>query len=296
MKKIIFSCLTCFITTIVSGQAVTYLAENFDVACAVATEPGHWLEFNPLPGTAPMGEWVCTPTNGRPASTSAQTPGMMCTSVYGSPMAYNLDTSYLITPMLNISSYAPGKIYLRFDSKVSNINLGGRLSVIESYDSSFHFISDTDITGASLPLIGSGDSSAWVTHEIEITRFEVVGNFYIGFRYTGTTTTGSIWYLDNVNTSRYSLHTENVQTSYLPLTVVGQSSPDQITIAYSTPHALYYQLGVYDMMGREVYKETLNAAGGFENYTISGLHLRPGMYCIKMGNDSNYGFAKTIVQ
>lgn len=300
MKKITLSCLSGLISLSVSAQSVNYLQENFNVACVTSTGMAtHWMVYTPIPTTVPDGEWTCTPTEGRPSSTGSATPGMMCTSVYGTPPAYYLDTSYLISPLLNLSSYAPHSVYLHFDSKVSNILLGGKLHIIKAPagDTTFQSLGDSDLTFGAAPVIGnSGDSSDWVTHEVDLTVLEGEGNFYIGFRYTGTTATGSIWYIDNVNTSTTRLYTPNVTPNRLPLTVVGQSTYSQIVISYSSPDASSYQLGIYDMFGREVHKEMLNARGGFETYTIGGLDLTPGMYFLKMGNGKNFNATKVVVR
>src|SRR5579872_386622 len=181
MKKITLACLFSLVAFGIYAQSVTSLAENFNVACVTSSGyPTYWLKYNPIPGTASAGgAWTCTPTDGRPTTTGSPTPGIMCTSVYGTPSPiYNLDTSYLITPLLYLHSYATGHVYLHFDSKVSNITLGGRLHIIKATDSNFHSLTDTDITASATPVIGnSGDSSNWVTHEIDLTRYEGIGVF-----------------------------------------------------------------------------------------------------------------------
>ncbi len=247
MKKIVLCSL--FTLSIAGAHAQeSSLHENFDVSCALSSGfPAGWIEYNPVTGTTPSGQWTCGPDNG-----NGGTPGILCTGVYSS--GYHLDTSYLITPLLNLSSYT-GHVFLRFDTKTTNIHLGGRFSVIEAPpDTALSHLAanDTDISSGILPVIGSGDSSGWVTHEVDLTHYEGSGDFYIAFRYVSANTTGSAWYLDNVNTTTSSLEVAAIEKSMLPVTVIGNSTSSQITLSYSTEYAGAYQLAMYDIMGRKV--------------------------------------------
>ncbi len=289
-KKLLISILIICAAISANAQVYTGLNENFDVACVTLPYPYLWAHFNPLVPTDPPGAWTCNPYNGNHG-----TPGMECTGVYGTPNAYHLDTSYLITPRLNISTL-PGNIYIKFDSKTDRINLGAKLELIYTLDTPVKDTSTFKVLGMS-PVFGNPDSSGWVTHEANITSLKTVGDFYITFRYTSTATSGSIWYLDNVIMSESSILLVNEQSNEgLPLKVVGNSTRNEINISYNIQSAGDCYLSIYDMTGREVHKEILNVQTGIAKYSIRGLDLHTGMYCIKMDAGNTYGITKVMIQ
>ena len=122
------------------------------------------------------------------------------------------------------------------------------------------------------------------------------GYFYIAFRFTGTNITGGTWFLDNVNLTTTPLHITDADKQTIPLTVIGASTTNNITLSYSSVTTGAGHLAVYDMMGREVYKEDIVFNGTQAIHTIKGLGLAPGMYVIKIGNDLAYSVAKVVVQ
>jgi len=297
MKKKYFGallvCILACITINVQAQIapVTSLSENFDVACVTTPyHPANWIYYNTVPGTDPMGAWTCNPYDG-----NYGTPGMMCTGVYGTPNTYHLDTSYLITPLLMLpSSLYPGNVYIKFDSKTDRINLEAKLTLAYTTDT-IDASTPYTVLGVT-PIFSNPDSSGWVTHEADITSLKGSKPFYIAFRYTSSTTTGSIWYLDNVNVTTISvLGVAQNKNELLPLTVIGNSTRDEITIAYNANVAGRYSIAIYDMVGRQVHDEIINAQAGTAQYKISGLNLGSGMYCIKMGNENTYGITKAII-
>jgi len=293
MKRTLLFC-TFVVLALYAEAQPNYINENFDVACASSVgPPTDWLYYNPLLGTEMYGMWKCTPTDGRESTGGSPTPGIQCSGVWSS--AYHLDTSYLVSPVLNFSGYSAGThITLRFDTKTTNIHLGGELAIIESTDTLFHV--DTNITGGVTPIFSNGDSSDWVTHEVDISF--LVGNpyFYLAFRYTSAATTGSTWYLDNVRTVNLSLFSSNTVKEDMPLRVINPASRSRIDLAYKTNGAATYDIAICDMLGREIHRETLHLSAGSQNRSIDGLDLRPGMYLIKMSDGITHYVSKVIVQ
>jgi hypothetical protein len=291
MRKLLLLSLLSVYAATAHALVDTSIHENFNGGCAtVSGFPSYWVYYSPPTFVHdPRGDWTCAPTGGR-----SGTPGISCTGQYDS--MDNLDTAYLISPLLNLSSYSPGHIYLDFDTKTTILHLGGKLAVLA-------IRSDTTVGAGSImtdlsPVFGIPDSSDWVTHHADLTHLEDSGDFYIAFRYTSTTTTGSIWYLDNINTTIYdiSLGVSGQQQEILPMKVIGASTPDHITLSYTSPIAATCQLSLYDMLGRKVYGDVIDVRQGEATYTISNANLHPGMYCAKMGNGMTYGIARVIVQ
>jgi len=88
----------------------------------------------------------------------------------------------------------------------------------------------------------------------------------------------------------------NTATTSLPLTVLNNSSTNQVDLIYTTQKAGNYTVSIYDITGREVSKQTVFVNDGTQRLSIDGLYLHSGMYIIKMYNASSYGVAKAILQ
>jgi hypothetical protein len=248
------------------------------------------VRYNPISTTSPDGAWTCTP-NG-----NSGTPGVQCTGYYN--VTAHLDTSYLITPLLDLSSYASHRIFLRFDTKTTKINNRARLSVIaaEQPDSNFNNSSkETDLTPSMMPIISMGDSSGWVTHQVELTSMEIMGPIYLAFRYVSATDAVSTWYLDNINTSTIGLNVPETAGGVLPLTIIGNSTRNNISFAFNPQNPDKYDLAIYDMIGRMVHQEVLSISAGSGSHAISGLNLNPGMYCLRINGEQYHGIAKVMI-
>ena len=291
MKRIILFSFFCFAAISGRGQ-VTSLSQNFDGVCASGSgTPASWLVYNPIVSTYSYGAWHCTATNGR-----GGTPGMQCADTFAG--TFHADTSYLLTPHLNLSSYT-GNVFLQFDSKTSNIHLGGELAVEYTTSTTNPDTSGTiNLTPSLMPVIGIGDSTSWVKHVVDLTPYKMSGPFYIAFRYISTATTGIAWYLDNVFTETYNitLGVPATNSNGLNLSISGLCNNNEINFVYATAIPGAYRLSLTDMMGREVYKQQLNVTGNGTNYRISGLNMAAGVYVLKMGNESIVGFTKVIIQ
>jgi len=291
MKKIFLSILSA-ISFISLNAQVTTLSQDFNASCASSSGfPFEWSEYNSVAGTLPQGEWMCAPTEGRDA-----TPGMMCTGTYGSPLAFHNDTSYLITPLLSVASY-PDSVYLRFDSKTTKYFVSGNLDVIVASDTDGLYAGiDTDFADSTFPLIGEGDLSNWVTHQVNLTSFKTRAPFYLAFRYISPDTAGTVWYLDNINIATNSiLKISNVNVPALSLKVIGYPASSQINLSCTAETAGAYHLEMYDMMGRLLYKDVSNRQQGNFTYNINNLNLQPGMYLVKMSNEYSYTTCKVVI-
>ena len=192
LKIYLLTALMCGSVIGTKGQWVSSLNQNFNVDCSVSGNfPSGWLHYNPVAGTEPAGVWSCDPANGRKTITGTPTPGMTCTGVWGG--AYNVDTSYLISPRLWL--YGQPHVYLYFDTKADSLTLGGKLSIMYTTDTltvpTFVY---TDTTSGIIPAFGAADSLGWVTHELDISRLAGTAAvpFYLAFRYVSSTTWGSM--------------------------------------------------------------------------------------------------------
>jgi len=295
MKKLgLFSLFTISFLT-----ANAQLPDDFNVGCLTASMPAGWSVYNP-PSTpaAVEGAWKCTATNGKPNG-SAATPGVYCTGFYLG--AHHLDTSYLITPPLDLlpASFPTSHAYLHFDSKKVNNTTTGRLSMTITKNDTFFvnplahlIVNDSDVT----PMFSAVDATQWHTYEIDLSDSIGKGPFRFAFRFTSSTSASLAWYMDNIRLSGNSLSIDAISKQKLPIGIVGNSTPSKIELSYSALAAGTYRVSLYDIMGRELYNGQVEAKSGPATYIINGLNLHSGMYCIKMGNENAYGTAKLIIE
>ena len=292
MKRII-ACLLLITGFLVAEGQPTGVYQDFNSVCATTSGfPADWMSYNPLPVTIPEGQWVCAPGLGRYG-----TNGIKCTGVWGSPGVYHLDTAFLITYGMDLHDY-PDDVYINFDTKVSNINLGARLALMVTNDSTKldSLSGATNITGLMSPTFGNDDSTDWVTHTAKLTPFKGSHPLYVAFRYTSTTSAGSTWFIDNVYTSRFPANVNDVERESLSLNVLGNSTSSVINLACKGGTPGTYRLCIYDVMGRQVHTGEMAVRDTQNNYTIGGLDLAPGMYIIKLSGGSSSVAVRTIVR
>lgn len=81
------------------------------------------------------------------------------------------------------------------------------------------------------------------------------------------------------------------------LAVVGQSTSDNVILAYSVEEEGAYTLSIYDLSGRTIHTEIVSAqATGKQSIAVNGLHLTSGMYIAKMSNSNSSSVARIAVQ
>ncbi len=293
MKKILTSLL--LITGALCANAQTNVAEDFNTVCSgIAGFPMDWISYNTIPSTVPDGAWTCAPVNGRYG-----TSGIKCTGVWGTPAAYHADTAYLITRGLDLSGYG-GSIFIHFDTKVSNINLGARMAFVVTSDSSkFDTVGGTtysDRTSFISPTFGNDDSTEWVTHSADLTPYKNTVPLYVAFRYTSTASTGSTWFIDNVFTTTFPTQLSGPGKEKLLVNVVGMSTSSSITLSCTSDVPGPAKLGLYDLVGRQLYSEDIMLENSKSTHMISGLNLASGMYLIRLSNGIACTTVKTAVQ
>jgi len=281
---IILLLLVCAQTSIAQ---LTSLNENMNTTCVTgANGPGGWATFNPLSTPGPNGTWVCDPAYGR-----SGTAGVSCSGYYGTPGTFHLDTSILVSPGLDLSHYET--IYLNFDTKTTNINLGAKLELMVSADSSMDAdtgVHDTAVvynrTTSLMPLFGNGDESGWVTHQADLTSFKHVVPLYIGFRYVSASgTIGSRWYLDNVMTTTIANAVTDVG-QIRSSSISGSVADGRLTIfTHGHLEPGVYDIALYDLNGRKLFTDNVEIRNAATSVTSQNMSVTPGIYVLKMSKD-----------
>lgn len=295
MRKIsLIFLLIAAISSVVTAQ-VTSLNETFNTTCPAGTHgPSDWMVYSTTISITGDDQWTCGATFGR-----SGTPGISCSGFYGSPATNHIDTSFFISPELELSGY-PGNVYLNYDTKCSKITLGAKLSVIATNTVRLDNIPGQDSTYYmdGLPIFGQPDSTDWVTHQINLTPYKYLSHLYVGFRYASATgtATASRWFLDNIYTTTSPLAVGALTVDIASFSIVGIPTTEEISVLCIIRQPGPYDIAVYDMVGRQVYKEQLRLPGGKTSATLRSLHLSPGMYMLKLSNEQGYSVTRAQVQ
>jgi hypothetical protein len=300
MKRFLIALALTVSASFSSFAQLTSLSENMNSTCpASANAPYGWDAINSSHTPNISGKWRCDISGGRYGSA-----GISCSGLYGSPAAYHLDTSVLISPPLNLSGYTD--IYLNFDSKTTLFNLGAKLELLVSGDSTMDmdtFVVDTSTvynkTSGLFPLFSTGDESDWVTHQIDLTALKNIVPLYVGFRYTSANgTSGSTWYLDNINTTTAFLSASD-NNRLLPSTkqpFTSWYSDDALNIASNLPHGGTYTMLLTDMAGRLIIHSELSLSSGKQRKAIPAANLASGLYLLSIRGENEVFTTRLPVQ
>ena len=197
-------------------------------------------------------------------------------------------------------------IYLWFDSKYDvGYDVGAhktRLSVIVYPDSAVFYSSimldslGLDNTLQLAPIIGHEDSVGWVTHQLSLAKYKVdtIPTIRIAFRYISSDTTAGDWFIDNVNTSAIALGVHTV-TASSRIQLTANYSDSRLNLSLIAPEAGPYSLQLFDMAGRKVLNQSLEAHAGKNSISIADVILPKGVYLVRFYNEQYLGIARISV-
>ncbi len=115
---------------------------------------------------------------------------------------------------------------------------------------------------------------------------------------TGLRATSAIDDLRLTWTGTGTSHTGVNEVSAQPtvaLNLLGIGSADKLNFNYNVEVEGDYSLAIYDLSGRIIHTENINAQTGTQSLTINGLHLSAGMYFARMSNNNSSVVTKFAV-
>jgi hypothetical protein len=295
MKKLFTFFFLSISCQCVQGQLVQSLNENFNARCISfgANYPMYWNEYNTIAPVSTLA-WQCSPTGGRDGS-----PGIYCSGFYSG--AQHLDTAWLFTPLIDLSHYSTGNIYLRFDSKyeVSSNLLKSYvfLSRLDSASNPIDTMHNTyrDVSDSLSPTITVFDSLGWVTHQINLTPFVSHNHIYVAFMYVSSTSTAGIWTLDNINTSPFALDVATISKSSQTIMLSALYLSGTVDINYSVPHPGNYSAEIWDITGRQISELTIDITATEGHIAVPVHCLSSGIYYVKVYDNRSSGFTRMTV-
>ncbi len=297
MRKFILFVLTIVTFNRVYAQYPAHsINENFDVACASGTQtsfPTGWIRYTQYTPIDSM-QWHCTATLGRNL-----TPGMRCVGYHDG--AYHLDTAWLFTPALSLSDF-PDSAFLRYDSKyevgytAGTHRYGLATYMMFTLDTTWvtPVMSDSnaDVTSTLAPVIGPGDSSGWVTHELNLTPYKSFPTIRVAFRYVSTNTDAGAWTLDNINTSPFHLSVSGPQLVANSLNIAVADAGESLQLFYNAPETGNYFVRLWDMNGRLMTSDAIYLNAGEGKYNMPTGPVLPGIYSLELWNAQYHAITK----
>lgn len=260
---------------------VNDINEDFDSACAASHLPSGWSRQNVV---GPGQQWNCyTPSGGSNAA-------MQMNGYQG---GNNANEDWLITPKVNLggTGKSNGRIVFRMQKSFT----GTEPDVLIS----------TNYDGNSLPA-----SATWTSLAIPMTVADTgdfktytamlgaVGlqPFFIGFKYTSTTTDGYRVRLDSVVVDYgMGVGAYSSNSNKMPLQVLSTQN-GKVLISFTASAAEKMNTVIYDLVGRAVYQTNIPSKLGENKVELHPTSLPAGIYIIKVGNGREQGVARTFIQ
>jgi hypothetical protein len=120
--------------------------------------------------------------------------------------------------------------------------------------------------------------------------------FFLAFTY-GCGTNGAYELIyDDIKVTDEALAIQAIQHDRLNLKVVGDAIANGINLAITYRKDANFNLNIFDLAGKNLYKSQLDIKAGKGIYQIRDAGLLPGMYIIRIINAESYGVVKVFVR
>jgi hypothetical protein len=162
--------------------------------------------------------------------------------------------------------------------------------LMNTFDTSFTIHpsgdSSTDLSTTLMPVIGPGDSTGWVTHQLNLTPFiNHPTPIRIAFRYVSTDIDAGAWTIDNIQTSPISLFTPELPGLRPDLALIGTLSENQLSVTCRCPENGDYTISLWDMSGRKLMTRSSGLRQGENKIVLPCPDFASGIYLLEVGNE-----------
>lgn len=264
-------------STVPASTTVTQLDEKFDAACAAGPIPAGWSRQS-VTGNQ---QWNCY---------TVASSGNVVYRMNGFQSGNNVNEDWLVTPRMDLS--APNTNGFRFSMWKRFSGTEPQVLVSTNFAGD---VTTANWTALSSFVTGPADTNAWKQHNISITPFKATP-FFIAFKYTSTASDGYDLRIDSVmtmtTTGVFNLNDDNK----MPVSVIGKATGDQINVAFHLGASAMVTASIYDLNGREVYRNRVNGKAGDNRISLTPGNLRSGMYLVRLTDGTTRGAAKAIVE
>jgi hypothetical protein len=120
--------------------------------------------------------------------------------------------------------------------------------------------------------------------------------FFLAFTYSCGTNGAYELIYDDIKVTDEALSVQVLQHDHVQLQVIGEAANNTINLAITYNKNTTFNLNIFDLAGKNLYKSQLNIKAGKGMYSIKDIRLTPGMYIIQINNGESYGIVKALVR
>ena len=273
----IYDATTWNFTTI--SAPVTTISETFDAACATNQLPLGWARKN-ITGAGQ--QWGCS-------LGTAANKNMYITGFVGGSYFDNED--WLLTPALNLSSANNPIVFFR---GYQRYGVDHHLDVL--YSTNYSGNGNPNLatwSNLNIDINSPADTGLWKDYSATIPTNNPM---YIAFKYTSNQTIGALIRLDSIVVTSTSGILPVKGNNQLPVSVLGTSSHNSILVGFVVEKPTMVTTEVFDLTGRVVYSNVINAVSGTNRISLNTPELPSGLYIVRVSNGYEYGVVKAVIE
>lgn len=258
---------------------VTSISETFDAACAANQIPLNWTKQNI---TGPGQQWGCNPGTGTNKN-------YYITGYVNGTYFENED--WLFTPSINLSSANNPILFFR---GYQRYGVDHHLDVL--YSTNFSGTGNPNLatwTNLNIDINSPADTGSWKDYSASLPTNNPM---YIAFKYSSSTTIGALVRIDSVVVTSTSGILPVKGNNQLPVSVLGASSHNSILVGFVVEKPSMVTTEVFDLTGRVVYSNVINAVNGTNRISLNTPELPSGLYIVRVSNGYEYGVVKAVIE
>lgn len=120
--------------------------------------------------------------------------------------------------------------------------------------------------------------------------------FFLAFTYSCGENGAYELIYDDIQVADEALAIQTVQQDHLNLQVIGEVTTNNINLAVTYHRNATFNLNIFDLTGKTLYKGELNIKAGKGMYEVKDVALLPGIYIIRINNTESYGVVRAVVR
>ncbi|HRO41780.1 MAG TPA: Ig-like domain-containing protein [Flavipsychrobacter sp.] len=256
----------------------TVLNELFDISCGSGVLPSGWSRQN-VTGTNQ--QWGC--------AGAGVDKYMQMNGAVGNPTTHNDNEDWLISPMVNLTGVSNPQLNFEAYKGFSGTDLE------VSYATNYTGTGNPNVASwTNLNINFAGATNSWASYSANLPAQQL----YVAFKYACSQSASNCaqWRVDSIVTTGTSSIVSAKENNQFSVVVYGKASAQKLTLAYAIAKAEVIIVSVYDLTGRELFREAVNAKAGVNQTTIAPALAGSGMYIIKVAAPDIYGVTKAIIE
>lgn len=167
---------------------------------------------------------------------------------------------------------------------------------------STNYISGTNPSNAAWTILQTQDISVapaadvWSqVKDIALGDFKMVP-FYLAFTYSCSDGGAYELSYDDIKVEERTVGIYTPSHEIFGLKVLGEATSDRITLGVYLKNKGELNIQIYDMAGRVAYRKNISGQTGYQQIVLNETNVHPGIYVIRVLNESNIATVKTVIK